>query len=66
MDHMIFEKNIGIFEKYLNFYFLYSLAPLTMLEHLFGQIPTLTKLKGPSWTFIHPKMDPQMDPWRLI
>ena len=39
-------------------YILYSLAPLTMLEHLLGHCPTVPRLRGPSWTF----MDPQMDP----
>ena len=52
--------------KFRNFYFLYSLALLTMLEDLFGHCPTLPRLKGPSWTFIDPKMDSQTDPGRLI
>ena len=45
-------------ENFGFFYILYSLAPLTMLEHLFGHCPTVPRLRGPSWTF----MDLQMDP----
>ena len=55
-----FGENFGLF------YILYSLAPLTMLDHLFGHCPTLPRLRGPSWTFMDPKMDPRMDPARLI
>ena len=53
-------------ENFGFFYILYSLAPLTMLEHLFGHCPTVPRLRGPSWTFIDPQMDPHMDPLRLI
>ena len=55
-----FWENFGLF------YILHSLAPLTMLDHLFGHCPTLPRLRGPSWTFMDPKMDPRMDPARLI
>ena len=55
-----FWENFGVF------YILYSLAPLTMLEHLFGHCPTVPMLRGPSWTFLDPQMDPEMDPARLI
>ena len=45
-------------ENFWFFYILHSLAPLTMLEHLFGHCLTVPRLRGPSWTF----MDLQMDP----
>ena len=54
----ILRKFRDFWENFRFFYILYSLAPLTMLEHLFGHCPTVPRLRGPSWTF----MDPQMDP----
>ena len=44
----------------------YLLAPPIILEHFFGHCGTLSGLKGPSWTFMDPKMDPKMDPARQI
>ena len=55
LDLMVFEKISG---RVYQFYIFYSVAPLTMLGHLFGHFPTLPRLRGPSWTF--------MDPARLI
>ena len=49
-----------------HFYIVHHLAPLTILEHFFGHCGTLSGLKGPSWTFMDPKMDPKMDPARQI
>ena len=50
-----------------HFYIIHALAPLSMLEHFFGHCGTLSGLKGPSWTFMDPKMDPARliseDPW---
>ena len=40
----------GFLRKFRNFYFWYSLALLTMLEHLFSHCPTLLRLTGPFWT----------------
>ena len=45
---------------------LYILAPLTMLEHFCGHCGTLPRAKGPSLIIMDPKMDPIMDPARLI
>ena len=53
VDLMIFEKILG---HVYHFYILYSLAPLTMLEHFFGYCGTLPRLRGPSLTF--------MDSWQ--
>ena len=49
-----------------HFYIIHSLAPLAMLELFFGHCGTLSRLRGPSWTFMDPQMDPKMDPPRLI
>ena len=50
------EKFREFWENFGIFYFWYSLAPLTMLDHLFGHCPTLPWLRGPSWTSMDPKM----------
>ena len=63
LDLIVFEKILG---RVYQFYIFYSVAPLTMLGHLFGHFPTLPRLKGPFWTFMDPQMDPKMDPARLI
>ena len=39
---------------------------LTMLEHFCGHCGTLPRAKGPSLIIMDPKMDPIMDPARLI
>ena len=41
-------------------------SPSNHLEHFFGHCGTLLGLKGPSWTFMDPKMDPKMNPARQI
>ena len=47
-----------------HFYIIHSLAPLTMLELFFGHCGTLPRLRGPSWTFLDPKIDPAKDNFR--
>ena len=63
LDLMVFEKILG---RVYQFYIFYSVAPLTMVGHLFGHFLTLLRLRGPSWTFMAPLMYPKMDPASLI
>ena len=60
------QKFQDFWENFGLFYILYSLAPLTMLDHVFGHCATLPRLRGLSWTFMELKMDPRMDLARLI
>ena len=46
---MVFKKILG---RVHQFYIFYSVAPLTMLEHLLGHFQTLPRLRGPCWTHI--------------
>ena len=49
-----------------HFYIIDSVAPLTMLDYFFGDLGTLSRLRGPYWTFMDTPMDPKMDPARQI
>ena len=56
-------KNISNFEI-LHFFlkisvmFTFYILHYTKLEHFCGHCGTLPRLRGPSWTFMDPKMDP--------
>ena len=63
LDLMVFENILG---RVYQFYIFYSVTPLIMLGHFFRHFPTLKWLRGPSWTFMEPKMCPELDPERLI
>ena len=64
MDLIISEPISGcIYHFYIAHHLL---APPTILKHFFGHCRTLPRLKGPSWTFMDPQMDPKTDPARLI
>ena len=56
MDLINFEPISGCIYYY--YVVCYVVAHLTILENFLGHCGTLPGLKGPSWTF----MDPQMDP----
>ena len=47
-----------------NFYIIDSVATLTMLDYFFGDLGTLSRVRGPYWTFMYTPMDPKMDPAR--
>ena len=49
-----------------HFYLAPYLAPPIILEYFFGHCGTLSGLKGPSWTFMDPRIDPKTDPARQI
>ena len=67
MDLKIFEPLSGcVCCFFIKHYTLYILAPLTMLEHFCGLCGTLPRAKGSSLIIMDPKMDPIMDPVRLI
>ena len=36
------------------------------MEHVYGHCCTAPRFREPSWTFMGPKVDPKIDPVRLI